>query len=146
MNHGLDTSFLVAAEIVEHPEHSAARETISRLLANGDGIAIAPQVLAEFIHVASDSRRFTQPLDVNTARQLALQWWTARAVVRVYPDDRTVIRFLDWLQVHALGRKRLLDTLLAATYENAGISSLLTTNARDFTVFGCFQCVAPGAG
>jgi predicted nucleic acid-binding protein len=101
MNYGLDTSFLVAAEIVEHPEHSAARKTISRLLANGDGIAIAPRVLAEFIHVASDSRRFAQPLDVNTARQLALQWWTARSIVRVYPDDRAVVRFLDWLQVHA---------------------------------------------
>jgi predicted nucleic acid-binding protein len=114
-------------------------------VANGDGIAIAPQVVAEFIHVASDSRRFAQPLDVNTARQLAIQWWTARDVARVYPDDPAVIRFLDWLQVHALGRKRLLDTLLAATYESAGISSLLTTNARDFSVFGCFQCVAPGS-
>lgn len=76
-------------------------------------------------------------VDVDSARQLALRWWTARDVVRVYSDDRAVIRLLDWLQRHALGRKRLLDTLLAATYESAGIASLLTTDARDFSVFGC---------
>lgn len=44
---------------------------------------------------------------------------------------------------HQSHRKRLLDTLLAATYRSAGIGSLLTTNAADFTVFGGFQCIAP---
>ena len=51
MNHGLDTGFLVAAEMVEHAEHTNARVTFARLLAAGDLIAIAPQVLAEFIHI-----------------------------------------------------------------------------------------------
>ena len=34
-----------------------ARETLSRLFAAGDRIAVAPQVIAEFIHVVTDSRR-----------------------------------------------------------------------------------------
>ena len=38
---------------------------------------------------------------------------------------------------------RLLDTLLAATYKQAGIRSLLTTNPADFAVFGVFTCVTP---
>ena len=71
MIHGLDTGFLVAAEVKEHAEHAAARGTITRLLAAADQIAIAPQVLAEFIHVATDPRRFSQPLDVKTSRQIA---------------------------------------------------------------------------
>jgi hypothetical protein len=37
----------------------------------GDVIAIAPQVLAEFIHVVTDPPRFTQPLDMNSARDVA---------------------------------------------------------------------------
>ena len=45
----------------------------------------------------------------------------------------------------ALGRKRLLDTLLAATYWQAGIQSLLTTNPADFGVFGTFRCITPQA-
>jgi predicted nucleic acid-binding protein len=61
MIHGLDTGFLIAAELVEHPEHAAARDTLARVLAASDQIAIAPQVLAELMHVATDPSRFAQP-------------------------------------------------------------------------------------
>jgi predicted nucleic acid-binding protein len=143
MIHGLDTGFLVAAEVTEHAEHAGARDTLARLLSAGDLIAISPQVLAEFIHIVTDPRRFAQPLDMTAARQLAEQWWTAREVVRVFPDDAATRQFLAWLQQFSLGRKRLLDTLLAATYRQAGIQSLLTTNQADFLVFGVFTCIAP---
>jgi predicted nucleic acid-binding protein len=143
MIHGLDTGFLVAAEMIEHAEHAAARVTLARLLAASDLIAIAPQILAEFMHVATDPRRFAQPLALAAARVLAEQWWTAREVVRVFPDDVSTWQFLAWLQQFSLGRKRLLDPLLAATYHRAGIQSLLTTNPADFAVFGTFSCIAP---
>ncbi len=65
MIHGLDTGFLVAAEVTEHVEHTGARDTLARLLSAGDLIAIAPQVLAEFIHIVTDPRRFVQPLDMS---------------------------------------------------------------------------------
>jgi hypothetical protein len=64
-------------------------------------------------------------------------------VVRVFPDDGAVRQFLAWLQQFALGQKRLLDTLLAATYWQAGIQSLLTTDPADFGVFGVFTCITP---
>src|SRR5437899_7682164 len=98
MIHGLDTGFLIAAEMVEHAEHIAARDTFARLLATHDLIAIAPQVLAEFIHVATDPRRFAQPLDLTAARQIAEQWWTASDVVAVFPNDGATKQFLAWLQ------------------------------------------------
>ena len=69
MIHGLDSCFLVAAAGTEHAEHTGARGTLARLLSAGDLIAIAPQVLAEFIHIVTDPRRFTQPLDMPAARQ-----------------------------------------------------------------------------
>jgi hypothetical protein len=50
-----------------------------------------------------------------------------------------VRRSFTWLAQFSLGRKRLLDTLLAATYGQAGIRSLLTTNPPDFQVFGVFH-------
>jgi len=50
---------------------------------------------------------------------------------------------LSWLQQFALGRKRLLDTLLAATDLRAGIRSLVTTNPADFAVFGAFSFITP---
>jgi hypothetical protein len=44
-----------------------------------------------------------------------------------------------WLKQHRLGRKRLLDTQLAATYYAAGITSLVTSNFADFEVFDVFE-------
>ncbi|MDA1050973.1 MAG: type II toxin-antitoxin system VapC family toxin [Planctomycetota bacterium] len=146
MIHGLDTGFLVAAEVVEHADHSTARQTLSTLLAAGDRLALAPQVLAEFIHVVTDPRRFTQPLSINDARDVAERWWTASEVERVFPNDAATTQFLSWLEQFSLGRKRLLDTLLAATYHQAGIPSILTTNASDFALFGVFNCITSGTG
>ncbi len=143
MMHGVDTGFLVAAEVAEHAEHVAARDTLARLLAAGDLLGLAPQVLAEFIHVVTDPRRFAQPLDMTAAHRVAEQWWTAREVVHLFPDDAATRQFLAWLQQFSLGRKRLLDTLLAATCHSAGIHSVLTTNPADFAVFGVFTCITP---
>ena len=143
MMHGLDTGFLVAAEVTEHAEHTDARAALARLIGAGDRIAIAPQVLAVFIHIVTDPRRFTHPLSMAAACRLAEQWWTASEVVHVFPDDDAMRQFFDWLKQFSLGRKRLLDTLLAATYRQAGIQSLLTTNPADFGVFGVFVCIMP---
>jgi len=113
------------------------------MLAASDLIALAPQVLGEFIHIVTDPRRFASPLDRTAACRLAEQWWTAQEVVQVYPNDDATRQFLSLLQQFSLGRKRLLDTLLAATYAQAGIRSLLTTNPSDFAVFGVFACTTP---
>ena len=103
MIHGLDTGFLVAAEVREHAEDADVQDTLARLLSAGDYIVMAPQVLAEFIHIVTDSRRFAQALDMTAARQLAEPWWTAREVVRVFPDDAETRQFLAWRQQFSRG-------------------------------------------
>jgi predicted nucleic acid-binding protein len=143
MIHGLDTGFPVAAEVLEHAHHTPARAIMGQLLSRGDRIAIAPQVLAEFVHVVTDPRRFASPLDMRSALAVAEEWWTASEVDNVYPDSKSTKQFLDWLNQFSLGRKRLLDTLLAATYRQASIDSILTTNPADFGVFGAFKCITP---
>lgn len=145
MTHGFDSGFLVAAELAEHADHTAARAELARLLALGDHFALTPQVLTEFIHIVTDPRRFAQPLEIDEARRVAEQWWTARDVDQVFPDAAAVRQFLAWLELHRLGRKRLLDTLLAATYRCAQIHSVLTTNPHDFEVLGGFTCIVPRA-
>ena len=144
MTYGLDTGFLVAAEVAEHPLHEQVRAQLAQLVTAGHRIALAPQVLAEFVHIVTDPKRFALPLTVDAALRLAQQWWTAREVDQTFPDDAAVRLFLGWMHQHRLGRKRLLDSLLAATYRTAGIDSLLTLNAQDFTILGGFTCPAPG--
>lgn len=143
MIYGIDTGFLVAAEVTGHPDHQAARRILSDALSSGHQLALAPQVLAEFIHVVTDAKRFTQPLNVSAAIQNAFLWWTARDVVQVFPDRAAILQFLTWLQAYSLGRKRLLDTMLAATFFSSQVTTILTTNASDFAVFEHFNCITP---
>lgn len=143
MIHGLDTGYLVAAELKEHSWHLSAREQLKQFVEAGDTFALAPQVLAEFIHIVSDPKRFSNALSVDDARTLAQKWWTAAEVRQVFPDVETITKFFEWHQQFQLGRKRLLDTLLAATYWRAGAVSVLTTDADDFDTFGVFSCIGP---
>ena len=143
MIHGLDTSFLVAVEIAEHACHAEARRMLDEFLDRGDRFALAPQILAEFVHAVTDPRRFQVPLTMETALRHSEKWWNAGEVEQTMPSDDALSRFHEWMLRHGLGRKRVLDTMLAATYRSAGITSLLTLNAHDFTVFGEFTCLGP---
>lgn len=145
MIHGLDTGFLVAAEIEEHPQYGLARAVLARVLAANDQIAIAPQVLAEFIHIATDSRRFSRPLDTVDAHRVAEAWWTAGDAVHVFPDNDSVRAFLDWMKRYTLGRRRLLDTMLAATYYLPREHSFAAYDERSrFSSLRCFQLCHSG--
>ena len=141
MTRGLDTSFLVAMEVRCHPDHARARSLAGALVGGGDRFAICPQVLAEFIHIVTDARRLTSPLMMAQALERARAWWDAPDVERVCPDETTVRWFLEAMHKHQLGRKRVLDTLMVSTFRNANITSVLTLNAGDFTLFGEFSCL-----
>ena len=140
---GADTTFLVQLEIQEMPQHAPAHEVLRRdVLAANEPLVLAPQVLAEFIHIVTDPKRFKQPLTVDHARDKARFWWTAAEVRHVFPNDAATTQFLDWHAHHRLGRKRLLYTLLAATLWTAGVRRIVTSNAGDFTIFG-FDVISP---
>ena len=145
MTTGLDTGVLVAIAVREHHAHRAAWQWFVEEVRGRDGaMAIAPQILAEFAHVVTDPRRFEQPLAMEDAMALAARFWNARECRHVAAADDSVAIFLDWIAAHRLGRKRLLDTLLAASYRAAGVSRLVTTDWRDFDVFGAFEVVRIG--
>ena len=91
------------------------------------------------MHVVTDSRRFATPLTMEQAVAKAQGWWEASEVKPIYPTLDSTRLALLWLRQHQLGRKRLLDTQLAATYYAAGITSILTANMADYEVFGVFS-------
>ena len=141
MRHGFDTSLLVAHEVAGHAGHAGVRQRVRELRNAGESLAIAAQVVTEFVHIVTDAKRFSAPLTMEQALERAQAWWDSPDVERVEPDDDAVKWFLDAMARHQLGRKRVLDTMLAATYRSAGITSLLTLNAGDFEVFGEFACL-----
>lgn len=140
---GVDTTFLVQLELVELPAHKTAHELLQReILSPQVPLALAPQVLAEFIHVVTDPRRFQRPLTAAEAISKARFWWEAAEVQHVVPTGESTVLFLDWMQRHQLGRKRILDTQLAAVLWSAGVRTVLTSNPADFQAFG-FQLLVP---
>jgi predicted nucleic acid-binding protein len=143
MRYGLDTCLLVAYEVPGHPQHTDSVALVRRSLSNGDDFALAPQVLAEFVHILTDQRRFTQPLTMIVALERAEMWWNATQVTQVFPTNTALKTFVGWMRTHGLGRSRILDTLLGATYWTSGITSLMTANTRDFRIFGVFNIVEP---
>lgn len=86
---GADTTFLVQIELREAPGHEAAHAILRReVLDGGEPLALAPQVLAEFIHIVTDPKRFEQPLTVAEAIDRASFWWNAREVQHLYPAPK----------------------------------------------------------
>ena len=104
-------------------------------------MALAAQVLTEFCHVITDERRFERPLEMSAALDLCEQWWHAEESSVVVADAEVGALWLTWMRELRLGRKRLLDTMLAATYYRAGARRLASTHWRDFTRYGVFEVV-----
>jgi predicted nucleic acid-binding protein len=139
----LDTDVLVGWLHEESEHHEASRRLVERELADGETrLGLTAQVLFEVVHVITDARRFESPLSVDDATGLVGDLWQSPDVDRVPAPPRVLPRTLELLREHRLGRKRILDTALAATLETAGIRRLATWNPRDYQVFGFLETVS----
>jgi predicted nucleic acid-binding protein len=138
---GIDTSVLIAFEDKDHSEHSRIVQLIRRQLKRRERLVLSPQVLTEFVHVITDGGRFSKPLTMIQALARA-EWWRAVRECRwLFPNDASIELFLEWMAMHRLGRKRVLDTMLAATYASQGVSKIATLNVDDFLLFDRFDFV-----
>jgi predicted nucleic acid-binding protein len=131
VRHGLDTTSLVAVEVACHKDHEVARRVMKSLRQKDDRFALAPQVLAEFVHIVTDPKRFSSPLTIELALGRAEAWWNSKEVDWALPDESTVAWFLAAM-------------LLAGTFRTAGVHSMLTLNSADFSIFDEFECVPIG--
>jgi predicted nucleic acid-binding protein len=103
VRHGLDTSFLVAVEVACHKDHEVARRVMKSLRQKDDRFALAPQVLAEFVHIVTDPKRFSSPLTIELALGRAEAWWNSKEVDWALPDESTVAWFLAAMAKGAVG-------------------------------------------
>lgn len=139
---GLDTDVVVAWVMAGNPRHEMVHRLLERMVnERGTLLGLAPQVLHEFLHVATDSRRFETPLPMDLAVRIARRLWDSQEVVHILPTPQSFRRTLDLMERFRLGRKRVLDTSLAATYESAGVKTIFTLNPADFEVFSFLETV-----
>lgn len=59
------------------------------------------------------------------------------------PTHASMDQTIRWMRQFNLGRKRILDTHLAAILHTSGVRRLLTSNPADFTVFGVLKTITP---
>jgi len=146
MKIGIDTTFLIQVEILEHPGHQQAADYKNNVVLSRDRFVLAPQVLNEFIHIVTDPRRFEKPVSMEMALYRAQAWWNGLEIEKVFQSDHAVSWFLAWMGRYNLGRKRILDTMLAATYFAGGADTIVTSNPGDFEVFEEIKVITPDAG
>lgn len=140
----LDTDVLVSWAMEGAPKHRIVRRFIEEEVRDRGGqLGLVPQVLLEFLHVCTDPKRFEQPLSMDQGVQVVRELWDSKEVSRVAQAPIIIHRTLELLTQLGLGRKRLLDTALAATLEAAGIRRFATLNARDYRVFPFLELVTP---
>jgi predicted nucleic acid-binding protein len=141
---GIDTTFMVQHDVRNAPHHQWARTCMNEsVIGEGNAVSLSPQVLSEYLHIVTDEKRFENPLPMPEAIDRAADWWSLFEAHRIFPDESTLGLFFEWIKRFRLGRKRILDTFLAATYVSHGIRRIISTDAEGFRVFGALEVLHP---
>lgn len=137
---GLDTSFLIDLYWQDSPRNKSARALYSKI-ANDESVQLAVyfNCFNEFLHVITDSKRFSNPFSTQEAINVIDFWCDIDRVTVLYPDDTVFKRTLAWMNMFKLGRDRINDTQMAACYLSNNITSIITANPKDFEIFQSFE-------
>jgi len=141
---GIDSNVLFQAHLPAFDRHELAHRYLHRQLAlPGVTLVLTPLVLHEFVHVVTDGRRFDPPVAMTEALTLARGYLGRSNVECISTDEASLLLALDLMSRHTLGRKRIADTLFAATLLAHGVHRLVTFNVADFKVFEDLTAVEP---
>jgi predicted nucleic acid-binding protein len=139
----LDTNIVAQAAFPDHPLHLPTVQLLRAEIESGAALAFPPLVVTEFLHIAADPRRFANPLLMQDAVRWIERFIGSNSVKILEPTAADLTRTFQWLRDYRLGRKRILDTHLAAVIYGAGIRRLMTSNPADFRIFDVFEIVTP---
>lgn len=144
MKLGIDSNVLLQAHLPALDRHELAHRYLHRQLAlPGVTLVLTPLVLHEFVHVVTDGRRFDPPVPMTEALALARGYLGRSNVECISTDETSLLLALDLLSRYHLGRKRIADTLFAATLLAHGVHRIVTFNGADFEVFENLTAVEP---
>jgi predicted nucleic acid-binding protein len=140
---GLDCNILVQLAFADHAANAKTIAAIQAETQKGERLVFPALVVAEFLHVATDARRFAPPLTMAEALDWIEEFLKSPAVGLLEPGQASTDQTFRWMRQFNLGRKRILDTQLAAILHSNGVRRLLTSNPADFAVFNVLETVTP---
>ena len=131
----LDTNVLLRAAAPGSAHYAAAVGAIRRLLAAGEELLLAPQILVEFWSVV------TRPIEVNgygwTPKDAEANVVKLLHQFSLLPETPEV--FPEWLRLvsrYEIRGKKVHDARLVAMLTTHGVTHLLTFNVGDFRPYG----------
>ncbi|HEX3718897.1 MAG TPA: PIN domain-containing protein [Verrucomicrobiae bacterium] len=140
---GLDCNILVQLAFADHPANAKTLSIVQTETAQGTKLVFPSLILDEFLHVATDARRFAPPLTMTEALDWVENFLKNPMVSLLEPTKASTDQTLLWMRQFNLGRKRILDTHLAAVLHTAGVLLLMTSNPADFAIFPDLKTVTP---
>jgi predicted nucleic acid-binding protein len=140
---GLDCNILIQLAFADHPANAQTVLAVQAETAKRTQLVFPSLVVNEFLHVATDARRFAPPLTIIEALGWIEHFLFNPAVRLLESTPASVEQTLRWMRQFELGRKRILDTSLAAVLHTSGVGRILTSNPGDFSVFGVLEAVSP---
>jgi predicted nucleic acid-binding protein len=144
LKQAVDTNVLIYTHMPSLPSFERVRRYILTQLGDPDvTLIVTPLVLHEFVHVVTDPRRFDPPLTMSDALATARLYLGRSNVMCVGADEAAAVAAFNLLEQFQLGRKRIADTLLAATLARHEVRELITCNPSDFEVFDELTIVDP---
>ena len=131
----IDTNIFVYAEFSDSLHHVTARTILNRAMESDAGFCTAPQVLAEFYAVVTDTRRVSAARNPGEAvddieRILELPG----IIVLPVPSDFARI-WLPLARRYEITRQDIFDTQIVALMTVHGISRIATFDEKDFERF-----------
>lgn len=140
---GLDCNILVQLAIADHPKHAATVDAVQAEVGRGSPLIVPSLIATEFLHVVTDAKRFDPPLTMAEALHWIEDILADINFSQLEPTCESLRQTFRWMRQFELGRKRILDTHLAAVLHTAGVHRLLTSNATDFAIFDVLETVTP---
>ena len=140
---GVDGNILVQLALADHPANVRTIAAVQSEMQAGSRLVFPSLIATEFLHVITDERRFAPALAMPEALDWMRDLLANPAVRLLEPTQASMTQTLLWMRQHQLGRKRILDTHLAAILHTNGVRRLLTSNPADFKIFGVIETVTP---
>lgn len=141
---GLDTNVLVHLHLPSSDSHERVRATMHRLVHDESAILVlTPTVMDEFVHLITDPRRFNPAVTMSEALGLARSYLGRRNVEWAAAGEQALAHAITVMDRFGLGRKRISDCLIAATYVEHGVDALVTCDPDDFRGFEQLAIIDP---
>lgn len=102
---GLDTTALIQLCDASNSSHAGIIEKAEAEIAVGNPLLVAPQVIAEFLHVITDGRRFAAPLEMEQAVHWVDVFLANPDVALLFPNSTAIQQAHAWIIQLKLGER-----------------------------------------